>query len=204
MLTRIALADVCGHGQAVTDISRWIYEALSARMNTGEGHAVLADLNRLAAQGGYKAMTTAAVATFDRTDWHLDLAYAGHPPIYLRRHPGTRWEAVLLGDGDEQQVANLPLGVLEDAAYEQRRVPLGEGDRILLYTDGLIEARNAGGELFGIERVLQTLEARAADDPKTLKDALLAALWKHTGGDMSHDDVTFMVVEVESGAACPA
>ncbi|MCL4193831.1 MAG: SpoIIE family protein phosphatase, partial [Thermoguttaceae bacterium] len=71
----------------------------------------------------------------------------------------------------------------------------------LLYTDGVIEAPNAAGELFGINRVLETMEARAADDPKTLKDALLAALWKHTGGHMSHDDVTFMVVELAADRA---
>lgn len=194
MLTRIALADVCGHGQPVSDISHWIYEAMSNRMNAAEGSAVLAELNRLTADSGYRAMTTAAVVTFDRTDWHLDYSYAGHPPIYLRRHSASQWEAILLDD--DQRVANLPLGVLPEAEYEQDRLPLAPGDRLLLYTDGVIEAPNATGELFGINRVLETMEARAGDDPKTLKDALLAALWKHTGGKMSHDDVTFMVVEL--------
>jgi sigma-B regulation protein RsbU (phosphoserine phosphatase) len=192
-LTRIALADVCGHGEPVTTISQWLYDCLKARLNSGDGGAVLGDLNRLAAERGFKAMTTAAVLTFDRAEMRIDYSYAGHPPVYLCRKGQRQWQPLLLeGDG----LANLPLGVVEDAEYHQGKVPLAAGDRLFLYTDGVIEAPDASGNLFDAEGVLATLESHAQQSPKVLKNAMLASLWKHTGGNLAHDDVTFIVAEV--------
>lgn len=194
MLTRIAVADVLGHGQTVTDISRWIYDSLAARMNSEEGNEVLADLNRLAAERGYRALTTAAVVTFYRAESSLHFSYAGHPPMFARRAPDGRWHEVVL---DESPGAvNLPLGVDAEMKYDQQQIPLAKGDRIFMYTDGLVEAPNAEREIFGTSRLLATLEAELGETPKDTKDAVLAALGEHTGGTWAHDDVTFLVVEV--------
>ncbi|MFH1919566.1 MAG: PP2C family protein-serine/threonine phosphatase [Planctomycetota bacterium] len=194
MLTRIAVADVLGHGQTVTDISRWIYDSLAARMNSAEGSDVLADLNRLAADRGYRALTTAAVVTFYRADSSLQFSYAGHPPLFARRAPDGRWREVAL---DESPGAvNLPLGVDSEMHYDQQQIALSKGDRIFMYTDGLVEAPNAEREIFGTSRLLATLEAESGESPKDTKDAVLAALGEHTGGQWTHDDVTFLVVEV--------
>jgi len=194
MLTRIAVADVSGHGQAVTDLSQWIYNSLAARMNNAEGHEVLADLNRLAFGRGYKAMTTAAVVTFYRADSNLYFANAGHPPMFLRRTSDDRWHRVALDDRPE--AANLPLGVDPEMQYDQQQIPLAQGDRLFLYTDGLVEAQDANRQLFGASRLEVALETAAGGTPKDVKDAVLASLWQHTGGRLTHDDVTFMVVEV--------
>ena len=194
IFTRIAVADVEGHGRAVSEISQWIYDALAARMNSNEGHEVLADLNRMAVDHGYKAMTTAAVITFYRTDCKLYFAYAGHPPIFVHRKANPGWEAVTLRE--RSTVANLPLGIEPDAPYDEQQVPLVAGDRLFLYTDGLIEAPDHQGDVFGTGRLLDTLEAGSGESFKGLKDAVLDALRRHTGGSLTHDDVTFMVVEV--------
>jgi len=194
MLTRIAVADVSGHGPTVTDVSQWIYDSLAARMNSAEGNEVLADLNRLAAERGYKALTTAVVVTFYRPDSHLYFAYAGHPPAYVRRRSDDRWRPVTLVEGDDP--ANLPLGVDPDVRYDQQRIPLARGDRLFLYTDGVVEAPDADGQILGASRLAAVLDAGSAGTPRDVKDAVLAAIHEHTGGSMTHDDVTFMVVEV--------
>jgi sigma-B regulation protein RsbU (phosphoserine phosphatase) len=194
LLTRIAVADVQGHGPAVSDVSQWIYESLAERINSAEGNQVLADLNRLAADRGYRALTTAAVVTFYRPDNCLHFAYAGHPPLFVRRAADDRWRPVTLVEGPE--AVNLPLGVDPDMRYDQQQIPLGKGDRLFLYTDGVVEAPDPNGKLFGADRLLAALEAGAGADPKQAKDAVLAALEQHTGGAFSHDDVTFMLVEV--------
>ena len=64
LLTRIAIADVMGHGHAAADISGWLYESLESNMDSHEGNEILSDLNQQAIQYGYKAITTAAVVTF--------------------------------------------------------------------------------------------------------------------------------------------
>lgn len=194
MLTRIAVADVSGHGPAVTDVSQWIYDSLAARMNSAEGNEVLADLNRLAAERGYKALTTAVVVTFYRPDSHLYFAYAGHPPAFVRRTSDDRWRRVTLEEDDDP--ANLPLGVDPDVRYDQQRIPLARGDRLFLYTDGVVEAPNVDGEILGATRLAAVLDAGSTGTPKDVKDTVLAAIQEHTGGCLTHDDVTFMVVEV--------
>jgi len=194
LLTRIAVADVLGHGKAVSDIGEWLYGTLATRMNSADGNEVLADLNRMAAERGYKAITTAVVVTYYRPDSSLYFAYAGHPPIFLRRTSAGQWEPVELDEGPD--LGNLPLGVDAEMRYDQQRVPLAQGDRLFLYTDGLVEAPDAEREVFGTERLLTTLEADPDQPARQLKDAVLTALRRHTGGQLTHDDVTFMVVEV--------
>jgi len=194
MLTRIAVADVSGHGPAVTDVSQWIYDSLASRMNSAEGNEVLADLNRLAAERGYQALTTAVVVTFYRPDSNLYFAYAGHPPAFVRRTSDDRWRRVTLDEGPE--LANLPLGVDPDVRYDQQRIPLAQGDRLFLYTDGVVEAPNADGQILGATRLAAVLDAGSTGTPKDVKDAVLAAIQEYTEGCLTHDDVTFMVVEV--------
>lgn len=194
MLTRIAVADVLGHGRAVSDVGKWIYDSLAERMNSAEGNEVLGDLNRMAADRGYRALTTAAVVTFYRVDSNLYFANAGHPPIFLRRASDERWRPMTLDDRSD--VANMPLGVDPQMRYDQQEVPLAKGDQLILYTDGLLDAPNSEQQLFGPDRLVAALESATGKPPKDVKDSVLGALEHHTGGCLAHDDVTFMVVEV--------
>src|SRR5262245_59003392 len=65
-LTRIAVADVRGHGESVNHLSEWLYQVLDERMNYPSSAAVLADLNDIVHSRGFEAITTAVVATFHR------------------------------------------------------------------------------------------------------------------------------------------
>ena len=90
----------------------------------------------------------------------------------------------------------MPLGVLAESGYGQRTVPLADGDRLFLYTDGVIEAPSPNGVLFGREQ-LEAVLAGFVDAPLAeLKSGVLAALRAHTGGALTHDDVTLMALEV--------
>ncbi|MHC4493982.1 MAG: PP2C family protein-serine/threonine phosphatase, partial [Planctomycetota bacterium] len=150
-LTRVAIADVVGHGEPVSAVSQWLYEALDRHMNDGDGHEVLAELNGLASDRGLEAMTTASIAAYFQPKEAGLFAYAGHhPALVLRRGEGS-WTAV-----DAEQAgdpSNMPLGVLAETGYSQRVVPLSRGDRLFLYTDGVLEAPSPTGELFGRQRL---------------------------------------------------
>ena len=91
--------------------------------------------------------------------------------------------------------ANLPLGAFADTAYDQELTRLAPGDRLFLYTDGLIEAPDLNGEFFGQERLQAALEEASGEDLVGLKEVVGEILRQHTGGSLAHDDVTFMALE---------
>ncbi len=193
-LTRIAVADVLGHGEAVSHVSRWMYDAMAARMNSLDGNGILEDLNRLANGHGLEAMTTAAIIGFYIGDSNLYFSYAGHHPFLIRRREESAWRAVPLKPGPGP--ANLPLGVMEGVAYDQEQLPLAAGDRLFLYTDGVIETPDGNGDCFGLHRISAVLEQAGNGNLTAVKNSVLAALRQHAGGSLTHDDVTLMLIEV--------
>lgn len=194
-LTRVAVADVLGHGEHVSAMSKWLYEALRTRITNLDGHEVLAELNRLAAQRGFDAMTTAAIVGVFKRDGHGYFAYAGHHPVMIRRRSGSDWRNITI-DEKTEAIENLPLGVEPSATYSQRKIRVESGDRLVLYTDGVIEAFNGSGELFGFHRLEAILERVGEKPLPELKSAVLDELRHHTGGTLDHDDVTFLAMEV--------
>jgi sigma-B regulation protein RsbU (phosphoserine phosphatase) len=192
-LTRVALADVMGHGQPVSNTSQWLYDSLKTRMDDMDSHLVLSDVNRLADQYGYKAMTTAVVLAFLTEQAQMYFSYAGHHPIYVRRKGIGKWQPM-----DNRSPAgrvNLPLGVDPETTYAQFCEPIDEGDRLFLYTDGVLETPDAGGEHFGKARLIEVLEHHASRPPADMKSAVIDALRKHRGAPLDHDDVTVMAIE---------
>lgn len=194
VLTRVALADVAGHGQTVSDVSQWLYDCLEAQMGSLEGNLILEDLNRLAIERGIQAMTTGAVVTFYLADSNLYFSYAGHHPMLLQRGGEAHWKPVdLEGEG---ATWNLPLGVLADTVYTQRDICVRSGDRLFLYTDGLTEAPRSDGERFGEERLRAVLDSSAAADLRGVKEAVLDTALDFSGGRFVHDDVTLIALEI--------
>jgi sigma-B regulation protein RsbU (phosphoserine phosphatase) len=125
--------------------------------------------------------------TFDNELGVLTFANAGHyPPILIR------------GDGSvERLVPGGPvMGVFADPAYEQGRVPIGSGDRLLLFTDGITEARNSDDAEFGEERLIElAIENRACSAP-ALQARLADAVATFAGGAFQ-DDATLIVLAAE-------
>ncbi len=192
-LTRIAVADVRGHGEQVSHLSEWLYQSLEARMNEADGAAVLSDLNQIVRARGFEAITTAAVATIHRDRGVLHYAYAGHPPLMLRR-AGQGWQPLESSDGDGP--SNLPLGVLAAAKFTQEKVAVEPGDRLFLYTDGVAECPGEGDAQYGDEDMLAALNRVAGEPLDCVRDTMRDDLTRYAGGSLQHDDVTFMLVEV--------
>jgi sigma-B regulation protein RsbU (phosphoserine phosphatase) len=117
----------------------------------------------------------------------LSYANAGHYQPMLVREDGSI----------ERLSAGGPvLGVFPEATYEQDQTPLASGDRLVLYTDGVTEARNAADEEFGEERLLAAiLDNRACSAPAL--EARLSNIVASFAGDSLHDDATLIVVAVD-------
>lgn len=195
LLTRLALADVTGHGTSVADVSEWMYGALEERLNNTDGNEVLAALNSLAVKEGARAIATAAIAAFYKVDTCAYFAYAGHAPALVYHTAEKRWQPVEL-DPETATNPNAPLGALAGAEYDQARIRLEQGDRLFLYTDGLLDGRNRSGERFGEERLLAILEEGAHAPLHDLKQAVIEGARTHSGGSLGHDDVTLVAIEV--------
>ena len=132
----IVIGDVAGHGlQAAMNVSM-LMGALRRSPQTSPAQ-MLSGLNQVLV--GSSSFTTCQVALFS-ANGELVLASAGHPPPYLNSQ-----EVILPG--------GLPLGVVPDVEYEETSLYLHPGDRLLMMSDGVAEARKPNGELFGFERV---------------------------------------------------
>jgi len=132
----VVLGDVAGKGlRAAMNVSM-LMGALRRTMDRSPAR-ILESLNRVLVGGD--SFTTCQAVWF-KADGEVVMANAGHLPPYLNS------QEVSLPGG-------LPLGFLPEVEYEEVRVYLHPGDRLLLMSDGVVEARGSSGELFGFDRV---------------------------------------------------
>jgi sigma-B regulation protein RsbU (phosphoserine phosphatase) len=193
----VALADVAGHGETISVVSESVYGALKGHMNDTDNAAVLAELNQTVHREGLDALTTAALLTHYSEPGEACFAYAGHHAALVRRAGEAAWTpAEVRAEGEAAAPTNIPLAVTPDARYVQQAFPVASGDRIVLYTDGVIEALDGSGEQFGVGRLRDVLAAHAEAPLPELKSRVLAAVRAHAGGALTQDDVTLIVVEV--------
>ena len=130
-----------------------------------------------------------------RRDGRAVYALAGQPPPILKRRDGT---IVELGLPNHR----LPLGAMQDGAWDVLDVGLGAGDMLLLYSDGVTDARNPAGTAFGEERLWQALGS-APEDPAETVDVVMRSLSDFTAGAAPYDDVTLVAVRW-SGRSVPS
>jgi sigma-B regulation protein RsbU (phosphoserine phosphatase) len=185
----ITLADVSGHGAA-------------AAMEAVQFDAILRTYQGDEEAGPAGALTYANRYFFSRRQRHhfltaLALLYrpdlgratyvaAGHPPLLHKRGE----EVTLRGAGEQ-----IPLGILRDHAFENRTFDVAVGDVLVLYTDGIIEARDAAQRPFGIER-LAHLVAGGPPDSCALLALLRDEVIAHQRNRLGVDDQTLIVLRV--------
>jgi serine phosphatase RsbU (regulator of sigma subunit) len=126
---------------------------------------------------------TCFYALLDPETGRLSYANAGHDLPYLRR-----------GDDAEQLAARgMPLGLMSGVDYEEGHDFLREGDGILFYSDGLVEAHNRHREMFGSPRLRRLIMEH--DEERALSEVLLEELYTFTGeGWEQEDDITLLTL----------
>jgi sigma-B regulation protein RsbU (phosphoserine phosphatase) len=182
----LSIADVVGKGIPAALLMSNLQAAVRAfATDTTAPGALCQQVNRILcgniAEGRFISF---CYCLFDAPSGSLTYSNAGHYlPIVVR------------GDGSVERLGfgGPVLGVIPDASYEQSRVRLSVGDRLVLFTDGLTEARNNADEEFGEDRLVDIAVRHRGCDAHDLRARLAAAVDEFTGGRLQ-DDATLMVL----------
>jgi serine phosphatase RsbU (regulator of sigma subunit) len=190
--TVLAIGDVCGKGVvAATKTSRVKY-TLRGMIGAGAGPGeALAELNRqVSATGDPADIVTMWVGVLDPSTGRLRYAVGGHPPALLLRS-GIRTIERLDASGPL-------LGAMAHVEYEERVVEVGVGDIVLLYTDGVTEARRST-RLFGEGRVRRVL-CHSGSAAECL-DSLLEAVKEYSAGPLRDDAAALAIRRVDQSSS---
>jgi sigma-B regulation protein RsbU (phosphoserine phosphatase) len=185
----VIVADVTGHGVPAALVASMVKIAFAAEAERLDRPGLaLTNINRTLCGRFAGAYVTACCGFIDVLNHRLRYASAGHPAPLRRRRDGRV---------DELDQRGLLLAFDADAQYATAEVTLDAGDRLVFFSDGLVEACNAGGDFFGDARLEQLLVASAAVTPEQFVDQIVADLRRWVGADKQlQDDVTMVVVDV--------
>ncbi len=186
----ILIGDVSGHGPSAAVVMAMFHSILHAYPRKPMGPSeLLVHVNRhLCAKPIGDSFVTAFLAFYDPATRHLAYARAGHNPPLLTTPFGPARTLDEIGD--------LPLGVMEDTHYQEADLILTSGQNLLLYTDGIVEARNPKGDFFGPEGIERIL-GQSGTDPLTIIRDINNAVREHLSGTRPGDDQTVIAIEVE-------
>ncbi len=166
----IIVGDICGRGPEAARLTALARHSLRMAVMLERSPAdALAALNRVllrSANDNRFCTAVCGVLTATEPTAHVDIGVAGHPPAMIVRRDGTV---------DEVAPTGPLLGVFADATFDQRRISIGPGELLVVYTDGVVEARR-GVELFGTERLRTLLSSMAAQPARLVVDAVLDAV----------------------------
>ncbi|HEX3682649.1 MAG TPA: SpoIIE family protein phosphatase [Bryobacteraceae bacterium] len=182
----ILVADVSGHGVPAALVASMLKICFAAQRDEARDPArVLAGFNRMLHDALGGQYVTAACASVDLSAQQVIYSGAGHPPSLLFRR--SRGELVQLAEN------GLFIGPFPHATYENMCVPFESGDKLLLYTDGIIEATAPDGEQFGHDRLMQFLL-----DSKNLGPGdLIGKLFATISTAVPEDDLTVVLAQAE-------
>lgn len=185
------VADVSGHGAAAAIVAAVVHATLHGSPDRSDPAVLLTYLNgrlRGSREEWSGSFVTAFYAVYDPSRRSIAYASAGHPPARLFSHADGAVRAL---DGSR----GLPLGIVTDDTFVTATVSAGAGDVLVLYTDGITEARDADGEWFGLGRLDDSIIRGDGSAPATLT-ALAAKLELFGNGRRRADDQTVVVAAV--------
>ncbi len=188
------IADVSGKGipaamfmmQAKTMINGFISAGFSVNDTFEVANTKLCDNNDA------EMFVTAWQGLLDINTGHIDFANAGHnPPLVYRDKEGWSYLRSKVG---------FVLAGMEGIKYKLQSLDLNPGDKLFLYTDGIVEAQNISNELYGEERLINYLNEHTTDSPKTTIKGVKANVDEFAGEADQFDDMTMLLIEFNGPA----
>jgi serine phosphatase RsbU (regulator of sigma subunit) len=186
----VVVGDATGKGvpaALVMSTTCGMLQVTAGALDSSSPGEVLAQVNEtLLARIPQNMFVTCFYAILNPESGSLSYANAGHDLPYLHRRSGH---------AEELRARGMPLGLMPGMSYEEGEASLREEHGVLFYSDGLVEAHNPNGEMFGFPR-LRALVAEHDDGEQSLIDSLLDALYSFVGeGWEQEDDITLLTLE---------
>jgi phosphoserine phosphatase RsbU/P len=197
IVSRIALADVSGHGQAVVSLGEKLRELMQRYLRAIEQGELMQDLN----QAVQKEFDEVHYATMVAVGWHgrrglLVLTNAGHPTPLWHRAASREWSWLEPRRPSERgRPGGVPLGLLADINFDRRVVRPQTGDLVVLYTDGVSEATNPAGEELGRDGLMKLARELDSSSAEAFGTQLTSALHGFRDGVEPVDDQTIIVMQ---------
>ncbi|MBB6478455.1 SpoIIE family protein phosphatase [Spirochaeta isovalerica] len=186
----ITVCDVAGKGVPASLVMTMIRTIL--RLITSTTHnarSVVTMLNNLlTARLGIDHFATIGLFIYDTEKKVVSYTNGAHHPLYVYKAEKDKFVKF---DTD-----GLPLGLEADTVFGHKRFQVSEGDYLVLFTDGLNEARNSVGEEFTTNRLLSIIRHNASLDPVSLTEEIRKNLKVFTEGMDQHDDQTLLLMKV--------
>jgi sigma-B regulation protein RsbU (phosphoserine phosphatase) len=189
----IVIGDVSGKGAPAAIYAALVSGILRSHAPIEPGPAeMLSAVNLSLAERRIEAQFVSLIyAVWDDENRTLQVANSGLPrPIYVHDGKNTSIDAT-----------GLPLGLFDDADYDEFSFKMKPGDMFVFFSDGILDARNRKGELFGrgrVEQIVADCKGRTAD---CVVDSLFKAAAEHSAGVETFDDQTVVAIKVKDGAA---
>src|SRR5215207_2325917 len=181
----LVVGDATGHGMPAALVMATTRGMLRAVVQSLESPGeVLARVNEaLVADIPPSTFVPCFYGVLDPKDGHMSYANAGHN-LPCRRHDGQ---------AEELRARGMPLGLIPGMRYEQKETILASGDSTLFYSDGLVEAHDPQGEMFGFPRLRELVAGHGEE--RSLGDFLLKQLYSFVGEDWEQeDDITLVTL----------
>ncbi len=185
--------DVCGHGVSsaliATAVSQFIQTSCSPMINkveTPRPETVLNNLERAFPFERFDSFFTIVYITVDYTKGSLFYSSAGHPPPILLSPDGSLKTLNVHGPVIGTGIAH---------SYGMGEVQLQSGDKVIVYTDGIIEYPNAKGEFFTKERLMKSLRRNAGRPVQTIMEMVQKSIKDFACETSPNDDASIMAIE---------
>lgn len=187
----VLIADVTGHGIPASLIASTVNIAFSLQRNYASNPAeVMANMNSILYGKTGGQPITALYAYIDSSDMVVKFSRAGHPLPLI-------WQS----DTKKVREINVPgkiLGVFNAIKTDVVEYKINIHDRIILYTDGIVEIRNMKNEIFGLDRFISYIEKFYYLNPEEFIDVIIDALIQWAGSkNRITDDITLVVIDIK-------
>jgi serine phosphatase RsbU (regulator of sigma subunit) len=187
----VLFGDASGHGMAAGLVMAVAHAGFRTQLETDPSpEAMIPVLNRLLCRTGGRRSFFSCVYLLASPDGSLRITVSGHPQVLKVNERGHVLERVGRG--------SYPLGVRAEMTWPTEALTLQPGELLLLYSDGLTEARNAAEQEFGEERLEGTLRLFAGVPAPTLVGELAATVSRFCGRVAPEDDVSIAVLKLKA------
>jgi phosphoserine phosphatase RsbU/P len=201
IISRVALADVAGHGSSVSSSAEYLHSILRKHINNWDQSMLMRELNdAFGCSCETTRYATAAVLGVHSETGELLFSNAGHPPPLWYRAREKAWCCLQDDTTFRVDIEGLPLGMIPGTAYSQTGVPLGLGDLVLLYTDGITESTDPSNSELGDEGLVQMADQVAGESPAEMVQDLTSRIRTFRGDAPRLDDDTLILLQRVSTA----